>query len=445
VRSDPAKRGALASPASGVGEAASAIDLAAPTSMPPTPAPHRDAAARRDAATAWEGMTRAIAGLDGPIAALNLAALRYNAHDLLLRAAGTPIRIASKSIRIRAVADAVLALPGYAGILAFTLPEALWLAEHGRTDIVLGYPTVNRRALAALVADPRAAERITLMVDDLAQLDVVDAVAGPGARPPIRVAIDADASWRAPGPLGHVGVRRSPVHTPEEVVALARGILARPGFALVGLMMYEAQIAGQTDDVAGAAAENALMRWMKRRSLAELGDRRGAIVDGVRALAPLEFVNAGGTGSIETSAADPSVTEVTAGSGILGGHLFDGYAAFTPAPAAAFSLQVVRKPTADIVTILGGGWIASGPPAASRQPLPVWPAGLRTLGREGAGEVQTPLQGEAARALRVGDRVWLRHAKSGELSERVNEFHLIDGDRVVASVPSYRGEGKAFL
>ena len=192
VRSDPAKRGALASPASGVGEAASAIDLAAPTSMPPTPAPHRDAAARRDAATAWEGMTRAIAGLDGPIAALNLAALRYNAHDLLLRAAGTPIRIASKSIRIRAVADAVLALPGYAGILAFTLPEALWLAEHGRTDIVLGYPTVNRRALAALVADPRAAERITLMVDDLAQLDVVDAVAGPGARPPIRVAIDAD-------------------------------------------------------------------------------------------------------------------------------------------------------------------------------------------------------------------------------------------------------------
>ncbi|HQC94045.1 MAG TPA: alanine racemase, partial [Microbacteriaceae bacterium] len=336
VRSDPAKRGALASPASGVGEAASAIDLAAPTSMPPTPAPHRDAAARRDAATAWEGMTRAIAGLDGPIAALNLAALRYNAHDLLLRAAGTPIRIASKSIRIRAVADAVLALPGYAGILAFTLPEALWLAEHGRTDIVLGYPTVNRRALAALVADPRAAERITLMVDDLAQLDVVDAVAGPGARPPIRVAIDADASWRAPGPLGHVGVRRSPVHTPEEVVALARGILARPGFALVGLMMYEAQIAGQTDDVAGAAAENALMRWMKRRSLAELGDRRGAIVDGVRALAPLEFVNAGGTGSIETSAADPSVTEVTAGSGILGGHLFDGYAAFTPAPAAAF-------------------------------------------------------------------------------------------------------------
>jgi D-serine deaminase-like pyridoxal phosphate-dependent protein len=165
----------------------------------------------------------------------------------------------------------------------------------------------------------------------------------------------------------------------------------------------------------------------------------------VREVAPLEFVNAGGTGSIESSAADAAVTEVTAGSGILAGHLFDSYEAFDLAPAAAFSMQVVRKPTDGIATILGGGWIASGPPAASRQPLPVWPAGLHTLGREGAGEVQTPLEGDAARALRVGDRVWLRHSKSGELSERVNEFQVVDGDRVVATLPTYRGEGKAFL
>ena len=389
-------------------------------------------------------MTRAIEPLDGAVAAINLAALRYNAHDLLVRAAGVPIRIASKSIRVRAVADAVLALPGYAGILAFTLPEALWLASLGHDDVVLGYPTVDRAAIAALAADEQAASRITLMVDDMAQLDAVDAVVAPGSRPSIRLAIDADASWRAPG-LGHVGVRRSPVHTPDEVLALARTIADRPGFTLVGLMMYEAQIAGQTDNTPGAGAENTLMRWLKRRSLAELGDRRGAIVAGVRSVAKLEFVNAGGTGSIETSAADPAVTEVTAGSGILAGHLFDGYQAFDLAPAAAFSMQVVRRPTPDIATILGGGWIASGPPAASRQPLPVWPAGLHTLGREGAGEVQTPLQGEEASQLRVGDRVWLRHSKSGELSERVNEFQLVDGDRIVATLPTYRGEGKAFL
>ncbi len=417
---------------------ASFLDLNAPVASSSVSMPWRDPASY------WGGMTRAIDGHDGAVAAINLAALRYNAHDLVVRAAGTPIRVASKSIRIRAVADAVLALPGFAGILAFTLPEALWLASHGRGDIVLGYPSVDSQALAALAADPEAAARITLMVDDTAQLDAVDAVVAPSARPRIRVAIDADASWRAPG-LGNVGVRRSPVHTPSEVVALAQKIAARPGFTLVGLMMYEAQIAGQTDNVRGAAAENALMRWMKRRSIAELADRRGAIVAGVREVAPLEFVNAGGTGSIESSAADAAVTEVTAGSGILAGHLFDSYEAFDLAPAAAFSMQVVRKPTDGIATILGGGWIASGPPAASRQPLPVWPAGLHTLGREGAGEVQTPLEGDAARALRVGDRVWLRHSKSGELSERVNEFQVVDGDRVVATLPTYRGEGKAFL
>src|SRR6185369_6652693 len=150
-------------------------------------------------------------------------------------------------------------------------------------------------------------------------------------------------------------------------------------------------------------------------------------------------------GSLELTASDLAVTELTAGSGLLAGHLFDGYRAFDPAPAAAFSLEVVRKPEPDIATVLGGGWIASGPPVASRQPLPVWPMGLKTLGREGAGEVQTPLQGESARALKVGDRVWFRHAKSGELAERVDRYHVVEDGALIGEVPTYRGEGKAFL
>jgi D-serine deaminase-like pyridoxal phosphate-dependent protein len=305
---------------------------------------------------------------------------------------------------------------------------------------VLGYPTVDRAALAALAADENAASRVTLMVDDIAQLDVVDAVAAPGTRPEIRVAIDADASWR--GPLGHIGVRRSPVHERTEVVQLARRIAARPGFRLTGLMMYEAQIAGQGD---ATGAGDAVIRWMQRQSVAELAERRAAVVAGVREIADLAFVNGGGTGSLERTAAEPAVTELTAGSGLLAGHLFDGYRAFEPAPAAAFGLEVVRKPLPDIATVLGGGWIASGPPVASRQPAPVWPEGLRTLPREGAGEVQTPLQGGAARALAVGDRVWFRHAKSGELAERIDRYHVIEGGTIVGETPTYRGEGKAFL
>lgn len=393
-----------------------------------------------DPAAYWSAMTDAVADVSGPVAAIDLAALRYNALDMVVRAGGVPIRIASKSVRVREIIDATLAVPGYHGILAFTLPEALWLAET-HDDVVLGYPTVDRAAIAALASDERAAARVTLMVDDLAQLDLVDAIAPPRERGTIRLAIDADASWRAPG-LGHIGVRRSPVHEPGEVASLARAIAARAGFRLVGLMMYEAQIAGQGD---ATGSGDGVIRWMQRRSAQELIERRAAIVGALRDIAPLEFVNGGGTGSLELTASDLAVTELTAGSGLLAGHLFDGYRAFDPAPAAAFSLEVVRKPAPDIATVLGGGWIASGPSVASRQPLPIWPAGLTTLPREGAGEVQTPLRGDSARALKIGDRVWFRHSKSGELAERVERYHLVDGGLAVGEALTYRGEGKAFL
>lgn len=397
-------------------------------------------AAHPPASELWPHLGRAVSSVSGPLATIHLPALRYNAADLLVRASGVPVRVASKSVRVRSVLDAVLSVPGYRGILAYTLPEALWLAAD-HDDIVLGYPTVDREALSRLTKDDAAASRITLMIDDPAQLDLIDAIASPGARARIRIAIDADASWRS-AVLGHIGVHRSPVHEPAEVVSLARRIADRPGFDLVGLMMYEAQIAGQGDDTGIA---DPVIRWMQRRSAAELLERRGAIVAGVREVAPLEFVNGGGTGSLEETASDTSVTELTAGSGLLGGHLFDGYRAFQPAPAAAFALEVVRKPRPDVVTVLGGGWIASGPPLASRQPRPVWPEGLAMFSREGAGEVQTPLRGVAARGLRIGDRVWFRHAKSGELAERVDRYLLVEDDRIEGEALTYRGEGMTFL
>ena len=388
----------------------------------------------------WAGMTEAVADIPAPVAAVNLGALRQNALDLVLRARGVPIRVASKSVRVRQVLDAVQQIPGYRGILAFTLAEALWLARD-HDDIVLGYPTVDQAALRALLGDEDACQKITLMVDDPAHLDLIDQIEPASSRPTLRVALDVDASWRRPG-FGHVGVRRSPLHHTAEVVPVARQISERAGFRLVGLMMYEAQIAGQPDAV---GAGDIPIHWMKRRSGEELIERRASVTRRLREITDLEFVNGGGTGSLELTASDQSVTEVTAGSGLFAGHLFDGYRTFTPAPAAAFALDVVRKPAADIVTVHGGGWIASGPPSASRQPQPVWPPGLRTLAREGAGEVQTPLRGPAARELAVGDRVWFRHAKSGEFAERVNEVQLVDSDRVVTAAASYRGEGMTFL
>lgn len=403
-------------------------------------APSRDRQGWTDPARWWPSLTEATADRPAPVAVISHEALAHNAMDMLVRAGGVPIRVASKSVRVRAVLDAVLKLPGYAGILAYTLAEALWLAET-HEDVVVGYPSVDRVALGQVAADERAASRITLMIDDVAQLDLIDAIVPPHRRAILRVAIDADASWDAP-PLGHIGVRRSPVFTPAQAAALARRIVARPGFRLVGAMMYEAQIAGQGDNTGSG---DGIVRWMQQRSGDELRARRAAIVNAVSDVTPLEFVNGGGTGSLEYTAADSAVTELTAGSGLLAGHLFDGYRAFSLAPAAAIAFDVVRKPRPDIATLLGGGWIASGPAVPSRQPQAVWPTGLRFQPREGAGEVQTPLRGEHARGLRVGDRVWLRHAKSGEASEHVLGCELVHDGHVVEYLPTYRGEGKAFL
>lgn len=399
--------------------------------------------------TYWPALTDATAHLETPLAAIDLGALRHNAHDMRRRAAGTPIRVAAKSVRSRTILDAVTALDGYAGVLAFTLPEALWLAAGDdahppQDDVVVGYPTADRTAIARLASSPELATRVTLMVDDVAQLDLVDSVAAPSARPPLRVCLDLDASWQAPV-LGHLGVRRSPVHTAAQAAALARTVSARSGFTLVGLMSYEAQIAGVGDDVRGQAARSQLIRWMQRRSKDELLERRGLAVSAVRQVADLEFVNGGGTGSLEYTASDPAVTEIAAGSGLFGPHLFDTYRGFAPAPAAAFALSVVRKPAPQIATVLGGGWIASGPPARDRVPLPVWPPGLSLLSTEMAGEVQTPVTGKAAGALNVGDRVWFRHCKAGELSEHVDAFAMVDDGTTVGTAPTYRGEGKTFL
>jgi D-serine deaminase-like pyridoxal phosphate-dependent protein len=389
-------------------------------------------------------LDRATSDLDPPLAVLDLPALHANAADLVRRAAGKPIRLASKSIRCRTVLRQVLALPGYAGILGYTLAEALWLAEEFE-DVVIGYPTVEAAALRRLAADPVRAGRITLMIDSTEQLDFIDSVIPPGRRPAFRLSIDLDASLRGLGGRIHLGTRRSPVHAPEDAARLARTIADRPGFTLVGLMAYEGQVAGVGNRPAGRPARAAAVRAMQAISIRELAERRQAAVAAVTAVHPLEFVNGGGTGSLESTGDEAAVTELAAGSGLYGPGLFDSYRSFSPAPAALFALGVSRRPSPDIVTVTGGGWIASGPPGTDRSPIPTYPPGLSLLPAEGAGEVQTPLRGAAARTLRIGDRVWFRHAKAGELAEHVDEFHLIQDDAVTETVPTYRGERQTFL
>mgnify|MGYP000887611244 CR=1 FL=1 len=379
--------------------------------------------------------------LSAPLVAVDLDAFDANAAELLRRGE-RPLRLATKSVRVPALIERALAA-GFEGLMTFSLAEALWWAPRA-DDVLMGYPTVDRKALAALARDARAREVVTLMVDDRAHLDLVEAALAdaPQGLPPVRVCLDIDASLRV-GPL-HLGVRRSPLRTPEEAVALALEAESR-GIEVRGVMFYEAQVAGLPDS-------SPAVRLVKRASLAELARRRGAVVEALAAeLGAIELVNGGGTGSIADTAADPVVTEVTSGSGLLSPTLFDGYR-LRPGqrpltPAAFIGLDVVRRPAEGFVTAFSGGYIASGPTGRSRAPLPVLPAGLRLTGSEGAGEVQTPLRGAAARGVRVGERVWLRHAKAGEVMERFAELALLSGPQgavVVETVPTYRGEGLAF-
>ena len=389
-----------------------------------------------------EAYARATAALDPPFALLDLDLFWANGEDLLRRAQGKPARVASKSLRCRPLLERILARPGFAGLLTFTLPETLWLARHGVEDLLLAYPTADRAALRELggLDVPRPP---ILMVDSTDHLDLIDAAAGRDRRA-TRVCLDFDTSLELAGGRVRIGAKRSPLRTPEDVAALAREVVRRPGFELAGIMGYEAHIAGLGDAPANRALGVAVRR-MQRAAAAQLAERRAAVVAAVREVADVPLVNGGGTGSLEATAVEAAVTEVTVGSGFYGPTLFDRYARFRPHPAAMYCLPVVRKPSTGVATALGGGYPASGAAGRDRLPSPYLPGGLRLTTTEGAGEVQTPLTGRAARSLRVGDRVFLRHAKAGELCERFPSLHVVAGGELVDELPTYRGEGRTFL
>jgi D-serine deaminase-like pyridoxal phosphate-dependent protein len=394
-----------------------------------------DTAARLSAATS---------GLPAPVAVVDLDVFDTNALDLLKRSDGVPVRVASKSVRVRSLVERALG-HGFSGVMAYSLREALWLVGEGMHDVLVGYPTVDQEALAALAADATARAEITLMVDDVAHLGLIAAAdeAAGGSDGPIKVCLDVDCSLRVgTGPLtAHLGVRRSPLREPGDIAALATVAQAK-GLAVRGLMFYEAQVAGLPDT-------SPAVRLVKRLSMREVNERRVRILAAVRDAVgqEVELVNAGGTGSIEVSGAAPGVTEVTAGSGLYAPGLFDGYRSFQARPAAFFGLDIVREPAPGWVTAFAGGYVASGKAGAARVPRLFTP-GYTLSGPEGVGEVQTPLRATRAAVpggqLHTGDRVWLRHAKAGEMMERFDQVHLVRGTEIVETVPTYRGESKNF-
>ena len=389
----------------------------------------------------------ALRGRALPLAFVDVDAFDHNLARLLLPASlhNKKVRLATKSLRCPALIErAVQHSAGLIhGLMTFTARETLHWAERGVQDLLLGYPLGGPHD-AQLLAQANQLTHAAAMID-AAQHVAWLAAAARAAHVKIPVWLDLDMGWR---PIGrtHIGVRRSPLRTADDVVALARRVAEEPSLQLRGLMGYEAHVAGLPDDGRLAAWQNPFKRWIKARSWPDIVARRGQAVAALRAggLLPPDAdwsCNGGGSGSVDRTAQDPSVTEITIGSGILVGHLFDGYRGLDLQPSLHFALAVTRTPSPGIATCGGGGWIASGSSGSDRLPMPVWPVGSQLLGIEGAGEVQTPVVLPAGAPAQIGDPVVFSPAKSGELAEIFSEYVLFSEGALGAHVATYRGLG----
>ena len=384
-----------------------------------------------------------------PCAVIDLDAFEANIDTLVApaSAANKTLRPATKSIRCLDLLRRIRKRGGgtVSGVMAFAVREAAWLASHGFDDIFVAYPSVQATDARTLAEVNGTGAVVALMVDDEEQLPLLEQAAREVGTP-IPVLVEVDMSWRPLGGALHVGVRRSPLHRASDVLALVERIHGSDHLRFRGIMGYEAQIAGLQDANPFAPLMNGPKRLIKSLSRRPVLELRAAIAQGLshRSI-PCPVYNGGGTGSIHWSPGDPTLTEVTAGSGFLDSHLFDYFVGVALRPAAFFAVQAVRRPAPDIVTVHGGGWIASGEAGSDKLPVPWLPAGLQLLDLEGMGEVQTPLRVPAGTRIALGDPVLFRHAKAGELAEHVSHYLLVRGDTVIDRVPTYRGAGHCFL
>ena len=383
----------------------------------------------------YSNYVQALKTVPAPALFLDLEAIHKNSEWVTKNAGSKKIRIATKSVRSVEILKMIHASsPVFQGFMTFTLEESLWLRSQGLKDILMGYPTTDRTSLEKLAEAPG---EIVLMVDRIEHLDLLEEIAKTKSSS-FDVCIDMDLSMDLPGV--RFGVYRSNLQTASALEDFLAHLKKCPHIKLIGAMGYEAQIAGVMDEKAP------LIKILKKLSLKQLKNRRNLLVNMmIQAGHKLRIINGGGTGSLKHTVTEAVVNEVTVGSAFYGSVLFDHYEDFKLTPALFFSSPIVRQPAKDIFTILGGGFIASGSTGDMKQPKAYLPTGLSLIKNEGAGEVQTPLKYSGDRDLKIGDIIILRHAKAGEVCERFNEIYLIEKDKLLKSVKTYRGEGKAFL
>jgi D-serine deaminase-like pyridoxal phosphate-dependent protein len=386
----------------------------------------------------------AFEGIPKPFAFLDLDLLEQNIRHVLTLSGSKQIRVASKSIRSREVLRKILdSDPRFIGVMCYTAAEAIYLADHGYQDLLLGYPVWDAEAIKNIARKVAEGSQITLMVDSVEHVDHIERIAKQtGCKLPLCIDLDLSMDY-----MGlHFGVWRSPVRTVADGIRLAERISSSSHVFLDGIMGYEAQIAGVGDANPSTKIRNQLVRYLKRKSIKQLSAIRAELVHTLHAKGiALRFINGGGSGSLSSTSREEVVTEVAVGSAFYSPLLFDYYDNYKFQPAAGYAIEIVRKPKADIYTCLGGGYTASGSIALDKQPMPYLPEGAQLMPMEGAGEVQTPVLYRGSENLKYGDPIFMRHSKAGELCERFTELHLLSQGKVIQTISTYRGEGRCFL
>ncbi|WP_431030302.1 alanine racemase [Lysinibacillus sp. LZ02] len=380
--------------------------------------------------------------LDKPFAWVDLDALDANIAFVASKTAKS-IRLATKSIRsvklLRYIADR---LPQVAGFMTFTAAETVYLAERGFDHFLLGYPVMERQAIQKLLYLLKEGKDITFMVDHIDQVKYLVALAKPLH---ITVPICIDINVSIDFGLLYFGTKRSPLHSYETVSKLL-GEIAEMDVDIKGVMAYEAQVAGVADlpnTTLTSRMKSILIKQLKNKSFKQIEEIRQETLSIIRHLYSPIFINGGGSGSMDfTNTLD--VTEITVGSAFLAPALFDRYQSLTLQKASGFALDVVRQFDTETVVCHGGGYIASGAPGHDRLPSFYEEERFQYVLLEGAGEVQTPII-DKEQALKIGDTVYFRHAKAGELCERFLALHAIRGNQYVGSYSTYRGDGQCFL
>ncbi len=378
-----------------------------------------------------------------PVALVDLDAFDRNTQAVASQVrGGQTIRVATKSIRVPALIRRVLdsGLP-FKGLMTYSAFETLDLAKSGFDDFLLAYPVATTSEVEALAEVVQQKKTVRVIVDSIEHLDFLSRSLGDVS---IEVVFDVDLSLRLLGGKIHLGVRRSPLRTSDQVWALYQKLLGFKNLRFGGIMGYEAQVAGLGDRNPFSKFLNLPKAWIRKISKSRAATTRAAIHktferNGVQ----IHLFNGGGSGSLNWTHDEVCLTEMAAGSAWFSPHLFDYYSNIRFEPSCFFALNAVRHSDPGFVTLQGGGYIASGEPGWDRVPLAHWPKGVHLVPTEGCGEVQTPVTSKLKMPL--GKHVVFRHAKAGELMERFNEVVLVQDNQIKQRVPSYRGQGLCYF